>query len=263
MCAKRIYLETFSKLLMPNGFQKHEINLAGSKAEGSDIKSFIFAFTSGRFDFKAGQAVNLIANPSTPDELSREFSIASSPTEDYLLFTMRMLSESKFKTHLDSLPIGSAVVAEGPYGEFVLPEDSSRPLVFLAGGIGVTPYRGMLKFCADNSLPHNITLLYSVRTPDEIVYKEEWQKFQDSLPNFRLVITVTRPSGLQEGWRGRTGRIDANLITELVPDVKAPIFYVCGTPEMVRAMMKLLVGMGVAPQGIKVESFSGYKGTDE
>lgn len=125
----------------------------------------------------------------------------------------------------------------------------------------MTPFRGMVKYATDKALPHKITLLYSARTPEEIVYRKDWEKFKLGNANFQLEITITRPEESSEKWNGHVGRIDEELISKYADNPSGKIFYVCGTPDMVRAMMKLLVGMGVPPPEIKVESFSGYQGT--
>jgi len=247
---------------MPNSLAKHELILLKTVQETSEIKSFYFDFGNGKFDYKPGQVLNIILDPLRPLELSREFSIASSPTENFILITMRMLAKSDFKSYLNSLSIGARILAEGPYGEFTLPEDATCPLAFIAGGIGVTPFRGMMKYIADMGLPHSVTLLYSARTPEEILYKNDWETFRKTRKDFSAIFTITRPEQSSSGWEGRVGRIDRALIEETVGSLYEKIIYLCGTPEMVRAMMKLLVGMGVPPERLKVESFSGYRGED-
>ncbi len=247
---------------MSSGLAKHELTFLRSVSETKDIKSFYFSFSDNLFTYKPGQVLKILLEPFGTDSLSREFSIASSPTENYLLFTMRMLTGSEFKSRINSLSAGEKILGEGPHGDFTLPDETSHPLIFIAGGIGVTPYRGMLKYIADNSLPYKVTLLYSARTPEEILYKKDWDEFCDKILDFKAIFTITRPEGASSHWRGRVGRIDESLIYEHISDIRRTIFYICGTPDMVRSMMKLLFGMGISPQDIKVESFSGYKGED-
>jgi len=247
---------------MSNSLTKHELVLLKTAQEAPEIKSFYFEPAEGRFDYKPGQVLSIILDPLRPAELAREFSIASSPTEDFILISMRMLVGSKFKSYINCLSPGAKILAEGPYGDFTLPEDTSRPLLFIAGGIGVTPFRGMMKYVADMALPFTVTLLYSARTPEEILYKNDWQTFRKTCKGFNAIFTITRPEESSSKWEGRVGRIDQALIEESVENLSESVTYVCGTPEMVRSMMKILVGMGLPPQKLKVEPFSGYKGSD-
>ena len=113
----------------------------------------------------------------------------------------------------------------------------------------------MIKYASDKKLPVKITLIYSNKTPDDIVYKDEWNVFERENPNFKVIHTIT-----QEGtdWQGRTGRIDEAMIREFSSDINNTIYYICGPLGMVDSLSNLLKTMNIPLQNIKIEKFVGY-----
>lgn len=184
---------------------------------------------------------------------ARPMSLASSPTRPLLEYAVR-LSDSPFKRAFAALRPGDEVRIFGPIGDFVL--HGSRPAVFLAGGIGITPLKGMAEYAADKALPIPIRLAYSNRTEDEIVYRHELDALEKRNPHFRVLHTLTRSPG--DGWRGRTGRMGGELIREAASDLAEPVYYVSGTPGMVVGMWRLLDGLGISEADIEAEAFRGY-----
>jgi ferredoxin-NADP reductase len=148
---------------------------------------------------------------------------------------------------------GSTLDASGPHGAFVL-RDDHRPLVLVAGGIGITPFRSMLSELFASLDPRNITLLYSNATPD-IPFRSFLDHLASCWPKLRVVYTVTRPSA---GWDGPTGRIDAAFIRHNVPATHGAIFYVCGPTGLVDSIRSLLIMSGVDARQIVDEAFPGY-----
>lgn len=189
-----------------------------------------------------------------PWEDYRPMSLASSPTEDPLSYGAR-LSDSAWKRAFEALEPGDEVMVEGPRGHFILEED--RPAVLVAGGIGITPLRGMARYAADAGLEIPVRLVYSNRDEAEIAYREELETLADEEPTFELVHTLTRVDDDAE-WDGRRGRIDADLLAEVSADLDEPAFYLCGTPGMVEDMRGLLRGLGVPSERVRYEEFWGY-----
>ncbi len=234
-----------------------EMTLQDAHEEAPGVKSFTFKYDKAQFQYKAGQSVLLFPEQGN-QALRHPFSIASSPTEDQLMLSTKIRPESPYKTRLNALTSGDKVTLMGPGGQFTLPEQGEDQIVLLGGGIGITPFRGIIKYATDKQLHYKITLLYSNRTPEDIVYKQDWERFQSQNPNLTIIHTITRPEESQTEWKGHTGRIDANLVHEYVPNMERAIFYVCGPPSLVSYLTNILAGMGVDPGRIRAENFRGY-----
>src|SRR5713226_8746085 len=203
----------------PPMFEPVEVTLRKIQEESPGIKSLYLDYDRKAFQYRASQAVRLFVETQDGQHILHPFSIASSPTEDFLLFTTRIRPESAFKRSFERLKPGDTLTLIGPVGRFVLPSDSSNHLVFLGAGIGITPFRGMIKYATDRQLPHKITLLYSNRTPEEIIYRKEWQTLQSKNPNLTIVHVITHPEHSKEKWTGLMGRVDEKLIREHAPDL--------------------------------------------
>lgn len=195
---------------------------------------------------------------------TRHFTISSSPTEGSILrITTRIRPESGYKKTLDELPIGAEIEGEGPNGTFVLDENSGAgPQVFLAGGIGITPFRSIIKYDIDKNLNAQIYLIYSNSIPEEIAFRKELEEWSASHPNIKITMTVSKPEESQEKWPGLTGRIEENLIRSQIGNWKLEIqnchWWVCGPPAMIDAMEEVLGKMGVTSDHIRSEKFTGY-----
>lgn len=213
------------------------------------------------FDFMAGQAIDLIlsdVSPATDDPNARHaFSIVSAPSEDHLAVATRM-RESLFKSALKSLPLGSQVQIDGPFGSLGLHKDRARAAIFIAGGIGITPFVSILRQATIEQLPQRLILLYSNRRPEDAAFLVDLQYLEEQNPNFRLVATMTAMHLSSRTWPNQTGMITANLVKEVVGDLPKPIFYVVGPPGMVQAMCQTLGQVGADANDIRSEEFSGY-----
>lgn len=228
-----------------------EFPVIETKQETHDIKSIKISFNGNNFDYKPGQYM-MMELDTGGEENTRPLSIASSPTENFLLFSVKIL-QSSFKQKFNSLKVGDKVKLKGPMGIFVLNENANE-IVFLGGGIGITPFRNMIKYATDKNLPIKLTLLYSNKTSADICYKDEWNIFEKQNPNLKVVNTITD----DENWHGRKGRINEAMIEEFCNDTNNTIFYICGPPAMVEGLSNLLKTMNVAQQNIKIEKFAGY-----
>lgn len=208
------------------------------------------------FEFEPVQYVGL---EFETDEGPVEYpmSLASPPTKPYLEFGARTASGSAWKRAFAALEPGDEVEIDGPYGHFVL--DETRPAVFLAGGIGITPLRGMMQHIADTGSGQAGRLLYSNRTPEEIAFRAELDGLAADHANLEVAHTITRLDEAAEPWEGRTGRIDGPMIEELAAGLEAPVYYVCGLPGMVRDLKRVLVAGGVPGEDVVSEGFWGYE----
>lgn len=224
-----------------------------------DTMRFYFAKPAG-FDFVPGQFVELahMDPPETDAEgNSRAFSIVSSPSESELSITTRM-RDTAFKRVLKKLQPGAKLLVDGPMGDFTLHRNSSRPAVFLAGGIGITPFHSIIKNAAEKSLPHKMVLFYSNRRPEDTAFLSELQGIAGKYKNFQLVPTMTEMEKSKKAWNGEKGFLDAAMLQRHLPSLSGPIFYVAGPPGMVTAMRPMLEKAGVDPDSIRSEEFGGY-----
>lgn len=162
---------------------------------GTDAMSFKFSRTNEQnnnntsVNYKAGQFANVnLDTTQDPEGPFRSFTLASSPTEeDWILITTR-IRNTPFKQKFAKLELGTKVKITYPMGEFVLHDDYSKPAVFLSGGIGVTPFRSMIKYATDKQLPLKIIMLDSNRNKENILYKEEFDTWQDLNRNLKIVL---------------------------------------------------------------------------
>jgi glycine betaine catabolism B len=228
--------------------------------EADDVTSFFF-LPLRPLAFQAGQFIDLRLVHPHPDArgLTRPLSIASAPSEALLRLTTRLgTAPSTFKQALSRLAPGTRVEATGPYGTFVA-TDPRQPVVFIAGGIGITPFRSMLAERATRTPRPPTWLLYSSASP-HIPFRPFFDALAPVWPALRIAYTVTRP-GPQ--WRGLSGRIDAAFIRRHVADLSRPTFYVCGPSAFVDALLGTLGELGIPSTRVKQEGFPGYESTPE
>lgn len=224
-----------------------------------DTMAFYFEKPDG-FEFKAGQYADYtLLDPPETDEQgdTREFTISSAPFEEHLACTVR-LRDTAFKRVLERLPLGSAVEIDAPLGSFVLSHRQTRPVVFLVGGVGITPVRSIMLQADHDKTEREIVLFYSNKTPADAAYLDELIQLDATNPNITVVPTMTRIHGAGTDWCGRIGRIDSALLAKHVPDLTAPVYYLCGPPDMVQGMRAVLADAGVDDEGIRTEEFFGY-----
>lgn len=259
-----------------------ELTLLGKdKVEGTDVTSFKFSkqnddnqkgledktpfnYTAGQFAFfDIGGVYN---DPKGP---IRHFTISSSPTENFIMFSTR-IRDSPYKKRLSTLEEGAKVKIRGPEGQFVLHQDYSKPAVFLSGGIGVTPFRSMLKYATDTQLPIKIIMFDSNRNRSNILFKEEFDDWADRNKNLKIIYTISEDedpgheqssSASKNDWKGEYGRINKAMILKYIDNniLDNSIFYICGPPSMLKAMQSLLQEeLEIPKERIKVEEFTGY-----
>jgi ferredoxin-NADP reductase len=212
------------------------------------------------FDFKPGQSADLtLPNPPETDAEGnvRTFSIASAPFEDQLMFATRM-RDTAFKRSLKKMPLGTVVKMDSAMGSFTLHKNSAKPAVFLAGGIGVTPFSSMVRQVDHDRAPHKLYLFYSNRRPEDAPFVEVLQNLEKTNPQFRFIATMTEMRRSKKTWNGETGRIDQEMLSKYLNELRGPIYYVAGPPALVSGMRKMLVASGVDEDDIRSDEFSGY-----
>jgi ferredoxin-NADP reductase len=208
-------------------------------------------FTPGQYFF-----VTLL-DPPYDDERGarRHFSVVTSPNERGRLGFCTRLRESAFKRSLAELPVGAEAEVEQPKGSFLLPEATNQPYVFLAGGIGITVFRSMLRYIAEEDLPHRVTLIYSNRDRESTPFLEELSELEQARANFDLVLTMTDDAA----WNGETRRIGPELLRDqLSGDLPSYAYLVAGPPAMVDSVVATLHAVEVPDERVVPDRFSGY-----
>lgn len=226
-------------------------------AEGT--MAFLLEKPAG-FEFKPGQAMEVKLNnpPETDSEgNARAFSIASAPHESDIMFATRM-RDTAMKRCLRKIPLGTELEVDGPWGDLKLHGRAQRPAVFLAGGIGITPFRSMTLDAAKNKLPHKIWLFYSNRRPEDAAFLDDLMRAEKENPNFKLIATMTEMEKSKREWNGKRGVVDRAMLKEAIPDLNEPMFYLAGPGGMLNAMKQLLLDSGVNEDDIRAEEFAGY-----
>ncbi|ATG44285.1 putative oxidoreductase [Phaeobacter piscinae] len=234
-----------------------QVTLTSSETIATGTMAFHMTKPAG-FQHQAGQWIRLtIANAAEDGKArSRILSIVSAPDEPQITVATR-ISDSAFKRSLSTLPLGAELTVAGPSGTFTLHEDTSRPAVFIAGGIGITPFMSMLRDVTATNCDHKITLFYSNRAPAASAFLSELENLQKTTSNVQLIATMTDLDA-DDSWSGETRQIDQDMLRRHLSDLNAPIYYCVGPAGMVTATQKILTAAGVAEQDIRVESFTGY-----
>jgi ferredoxin-NADP reductase len=235
------------------------VKLKDRKQVAEGTMAFYFDKPAG-FEFRAGQAmdVTLLDPPETDGEGNiRTFSIVSAPFEDHLAVATRM-RDTAFKRVLKTVPLGTEVKVENPGGSLTLHKNASKPGVFLAGGIGITPFMSILGEAAHEKLPHRLYLFYANHRPEDAPFLDALNGLQKANPNFRFVPTMTDMEKSKQEWTGERGVIDGAMLSRTIPDLQGPIYYIAGPPAMVAAMRKMLINATVDEDDIRTEEFAGY-----
>lgn len=225
-----------------------KLTLVRKKDEVPDVVTFEFT-PEVPINWKAGQFMKYHIEDPSPDErrMDRYFTISSAPFEQLIKISSKFVPDdgSTFKKDLRKLSLGDSIQAIGPSGDFVV-NDPSKNYVFIAGGIGITPFRSILLDLNYRKLPINITLLYANKTPD-FVFKEELENIQKNNPIFKIHYFIDPK------------RIDEQAIRSLISDIRSPIYYVSGPEPMVEAMEAMLYKIGVPKENVQRDYFPGYK----
>jgi ferredoxin-NADP reductase len=229
------------------------------------------------FAFKAGQYMMVtLRNPPETDAEgnTRTFTIASAPSDPDLMITTR-LRDTAFKRVLRSIALPAEVKIAGPYGKFTLYDDPVRPAIFLAGGIGITPFFSISVQAARDKLPHQLYLFYSNRRPEDAAFLSALLNLAGQNPNFHFVPTMTDMKKSKLEWKGERGFISREMLERHMPALKPenilndprgskeplfhqPVYYTAGPPAMVKAMRQVVTDAGASQDDIRAEEFSGY-----
>jgi ferredoxin-NADP reductase len=220
--------------------------------ETGQIRTFFFR-PETRISYTAGQYIELNLKHDHPDSrgTKRWFTLSSSPNSQLITITTRIIDESSsFKKALLKLKKGDELNINGPFGDFVLPKLIQTPLVFVAGGIGITPFHSILAWLEEAKEVRPIKFLYAVRTEDDIIFLEVFNK-----PWLHSTVVVTEPS---PAWGGERGKLSAEMIVGLTNPNEDTLIYLSGPEPMVEDLGKDLLKSGIKKQQLVQDFFPNY-----
>ena len=231
----------------PIPIQEYKLKIIRIIDETPDIK--IFRVENKSIQFYPGQFFMVRFEDSAT--FHRAYSIASSPTQKkYIDIAMNLVGE--FTKKLWQTKAGNYLLFKGPYGKFYFDEAKKNDLILIGGGLGITPLMSIIRYCNDKSLKNKIKLIYSVRTPRDIIYTEEIKKIKGQNNNFNYTVTITRPND-KTLWTGKTGRIDIDLLKSNISNVGNSLYFLCGPISFVKSAISMLESLGVKKEQIKTD----------
>jgi ferredoxin-NADP reductase len=258
-------------LVIANGcaypFRLHRrlrLTLERAISVGPGLMDFLYV-PSRRLAYQPGQYMEWTMDHDRADARGkrRYFTLASSPTESTLRIGIKFAEKgSTFKRALvEQSWSESAITAAHVAGDFTLPRDPARKLAFIAGGIGVTPFRSMVKYMTDRDEKRNVAMLYANRRYEEILYRDVFEEARRAF-RFRILYLLSDPSSVAAAPdRGvLSGRIDTALVQRQIPDYRDRLFYISGSPALVRSATQSLRKLGVKESDIRTDYFSGLAG---
>lgn len=246
----------FSYIVSPK--EKLFLKLKEKKQITHNIYDFVFT-TNTPLSFRAGQYLEWTLGDMGADSRGnrRYFTIASSPTEKDIILGAKFYEPgSTFKKKLLALKEGDSIIASQLSGEFVLPKDKTKKLVFIAGGIGVTPFRSMIKYLIDTGEKRDIVFIYINSTEGDIAYEEIFNEAKKL--GIQTIYVISKKDKPENNPALYYGSIDRKLIVQAIPDFAERYFYISGAHQMVTSLEKITWEMGVKKDHIKVDFFPGF-----
>jgi ferredoxin-NADP reductase len=231
-----------------------KVTYRGKKKTASNIYTFLFQ-PKTKVRYVAGQFIELKIPHDNPDERGDKhwFTLSSSPTDELLSITTKIIDRSSsFKRVLSQLKSGTELEMAAPMGDFVLPKDKSIPLLFVAGGIGCTPYHSIIKFLQDTNENRDIQLLYAANRLDEVAFRDTFDKLGD---NFQIML-----SDPPTGWDDMAGRLNAQTILKTAKNTDKRHIYLSGPEPMVETLSEDIKKAGFSAQRLHTDFFPGYTG---
>jgi ferredoxin-NADP reductase/Na+-translocating ferredoxin:NAD+ oxidoreductase RnfD subunit len=247
----------FAYIVSPK--QKLTLSLKEKVLLAPDTYEFVFASDQG-MNFRPGQYLEWTLSHAKPDDRGnrRYFTIASAPSEESIRVGVKFgQPTSSFKKKLLEMQLGDTLMAAQLSGDFTLPNDLEKKFVFIAGGIGITPFVSMIRDALETKQKKDITLLYANRNPEDIAYRDVLEHARTEL-GMNTVYTLSAVNATASHEHERTGRITAAMIREEVPDFAEREYYISGPNSMVQSFEELLSEIGIPPSHVTVDYFPGF-----
>jgi glycine betaine catabolism B len=220
------------------------------REETGDTKSIRFEKPGG-FTYQPGH-YGIFEHTANGEIIKRSYSISSSPTEDFIQITVKLVPNGKMSTYLLGLKAGDTLTYNAPFGKFLF-DDSITEAVFIAGGSGISAFRAMIKYVLDKKLNTHMTVVYGSRSSKEIIMWDWLEQVNKENENLSLFLTVDKPD---EGWNRHIGFVNADFIKEAAMGrLLEKVYFICGPPVMVTNMKTTLLGLGVKEENIKIDAW--------
>jgi len=228
-----------------------EGHIAETRDEAHDVKTFVIEVAK-RIAFAPGQycMVSMPENKGFQEEW-RPFTFVSIPEDEYIELTVKRMGA--FTTAMHNMHPGDKLRLKGPFGEQLNFDESVKDdVVFVAGGSGITPFMSAMRFAASRNMPNRIILLYSNKTIDDIIYKDELEALGQ---RENITVTHSLTKRIPAQWKGIRGRLNKDAILNHVESPKKKLWDVCGPPPMVKSVREMLADVGVPEQRLRIEDW--------
>ena len=232
---------------------KIPVRIADIEEISPTSKSFILALNGQPFTFLPGQWIDCFIDIDGITEVAG-YSMTSSSTEDgWFSIAVKIVGDNPVTDYLhEQAKVGDTLIVEGGQGDFHYTGGDAHPLALIAGGIGITPIASIIRFIDQSGLQVPTTLVYSAATPSELLFRAEFEAIAARNTNFRTHFTVTRSHN--EAWDSNVGRIDTATFRDAGIDSNH-LCYICGPPEMIKAMLSALKEIGVPEERLLFEQW--------
>jgi ferredoxin-NADP reductase len=239
-------------------FWKGALRVAEIRPETRNIRTYRLVPADGGkipFTFSAGQFLNvsLLINGK---KVNRSYTIATPPTrDDHVELTIKREERGAASVHVhDMLAVGNTIDVSAPAGRFSFKDHEADSVLLIAGGVGITPVMSILRDLTDRAWGGAIDLLFTVRTMEDIIFRDELKTLEQQHPNVKVHLTLTRDAPVD--WHGLRGRITAEMLRTAIDRLDQRLCFICGPNEMAAAAREALVAAGVGANRIRVESFT-------
>jgi predicted ferric reductase len=236
------------KALRRWSLRRRPFSVAKVRRESPSVSTVFFDGDHG--EYKPGQFMILQLKRDGVVSESHPFTISSSPTEEKLAVTIKEVGD--FTSTVKGIRPSEAAYIDMPYGVFSFLNSPGDAFVFIAGGIGITPFMSMLRYMKDRKMRHRVLLLWANRTEEDILFKEELEAMGRENPSVKIVYVLSR----QDSWQGEKGHVDREKLQKVVRDFGTAMFFICGPPAMMRSVESALRDLGVPPRRIRMERFA-------
>lgn len=206
-------------------------------------------FEGARIDHQPGQFMRVQLTLKNKLQPSHPFTIASSPTQKQMSITVKAVGD--FTRQIKDVKPGSRAFIDAPYGAFSFLNHDAENLVFIAGGIGITPFMSMLRYIRDRQLDRKVTLIWGNKSEQDIAFKEELDEMSKTMS-----LRVVHVMSAQADWPGEKGYLDEARLKRLLAGIENPQVFVCGPPVMMTMVIAALRKIGVPGGRIHSERFS-------
>src|SRR5213080_4207965 len=238
---------------------EYQMTLVDRQRIARDTVAFWLDANGASSDFRAGQHADFVftdASVQSESDNSRIFSLASSPHDKRPVMIAMRMRQTAFKNALKAAALGTKFTVSRPRGSFTLHRDVTKPAVFIAGGIGITPIRSILQWATQERLPHKLYLFYSNRETDDAAFIEDLESMTVQNPNFTFVPTITRHKALARPYE--KSHVNREMLTRHLLGLNGPIYYIAGPSRMVNAITNMLNSSGVNEDDMRTEEFGDY-----